>query len=138
MTRPTANQAAAYDTAYNINTKVGDPKAIVLKKIAILMTDGDYNQEYNSAGTMTYFGGSPVNDTSANQATALCTAMKAKGIEVYTVAFSAGGGLSSSAQTLLTNCATDTSHFYNASTGSALQSAFRDIALKISSLRITG
>lgn len=135
---PSANAAGTYDTAYNINTKTGDPKAIKLKKIAILMTDGDYNQEYTAGGTMTYFGGNPVNDTSSNQATALCSAMKDKGIEVYTVAFSAGGGLSSSAQTLLTNCATDTSHFYNASTGDALRAAFRDIALKISTLRITG
>lgn len=133
---PTANQAGEYDSAYNVNTKTGNPKDIKLKKIAVLMTDGDYNFEYNSAGVPTTFGGSPVNDTSSNQATALCTNMKAKGIEVYTVAF--GTGLSSSAQTLLTNCATDTSHFYNATTGDALKAAFRDIALKISSLRITG
>ncbi len=135
---PTANAAAAYDTAYNINTKVGDPTKVKLKKIAILMTDGDYNQEYTAGGVMDYFGGNPVNDTSSNQAIALCTNMKAQGIEVYTVAFSAGGGLSSAAQTLLTNCATDTSHFYNAATGAALSAAFRDIALKISTLRITG
>lgn len=136
---PTVNQAAPYDLAYNPNTKHGDPTKIKLKKIAILMTDGDYNQEYTSAGKMTYFGGSPGNDTSSNQAIALCNAMKQDGtnIEVYTVAFSAGGGLSSTAQTLLTNCATDTSHFYNASTGDALRAAFRDIALKISTLRIT-
>ena len=133
----TQNQAAPYDTAYNVNTKVGDPKLVKLKKVAILMTDGDYNQEYDTNGKMTYFGGAPANDTSSNQATALCTAMKAKGIEVYTVAFSAGGGLSSGAQTLLTNCATDGSHFYNAATGDALRAAFRDIALKISTLRIT-
>jgi Flp pilus assembly protein TadG len=129
------NQAAAYDTAYNVNTKVGDPKLQKLKKVAILMTDGDYNQEYASSGKMTYFGGSPANGTSSVQATALCTSMKAQGIEVYTVAF--GDGLSSTAQTLLTNCATDTSHFYNAVTGDALRAAFRDIALKISTLRIT-
>lgn len=133
---PTANQAGAYDTSYNINTKVGDPKAVTLKKIAVLMTDGDYNFEYNSAGVPTSFGGSAANASSSVQATALCSGMKAKGIEVYTVAF--GTGLSSSAQTLLTNCATDTSHFYNASTGDALKAAFRDIALKISQLRITG
>ena len=135
---PSANAAASYDTSYNINTKVGDPAKVTLKKIAILMTDGDYNQEYTAGGAMTYFGGNAANDSSSNQAKALCTGMKAQGIEVYTVAFSAGGGLSSTAQTLLTNCATDTAHFYNASTGDALRAAFRDIALKISTLRITG
>ncbi len=133
---PTANQAAAYDTAYNVNTKVGDVTAVKLKKIAVLMTDGDYNFEYTAGGTPTDFGGSAANAASSTQATQLCTNMKAKGIEVYTVAF--GTGLSSTAQTLLTNCATDTSHFYNATTGDALRAAFRDIALKISSLRITG
>ena len=135
---PTANQAAAYDTAYNVNTKVGDPTKIKLKKIAILMTDGDYNQEYTSAGKMTYFGGNPANADSSVQASALCTAMKAKAIEVYTVAFDSGGGLSSTAQNLLSNCATDTNHFYHATSGDALKQAFRDIALKISTIRITG
>ena len=125
----------SYDNAYNINTKAGDPSLQRLKKIAILMTDGDYNQEYASTGKMTYFGGSPANGSSSTQATELCKSMKAKGIEVYTVAF--GDGLSSTAQDLLTNCATDPSHFYNAVTGDALKAAFRDIALKISSLRIT-
>ncbi len=133
---PAANAAAAYDAAYNVNTKVGDPTLQKLKKIAILMTDGDYNTEYTSGGTMTDFGGSAANDSAGNQATALCTAMKTKGVEVYTVAF--GSGLSSSAQTLLTNCATDTSHFYNASTGDALRAAFRDIALKIAQIRVSG
>ena len=34
----------------------------------------------------------------------------------------------------LSNCATDTAHFYNSTTGDALKAAFRDIALKISTL----
>ena len=135
----TTNQAAPYDTAYNINTKSGDPIASKLKKVAILMTDGDYNQEYTSAGTMASVTGStPANDNSSNQAKALCQSMKDKGVEVYTVAF--GTGLSSSAQTLLTDCATPdskNSHFYYASNGAALRAAFRDIALKLATIRVT-
>jgi len=34
-------------------------------------------------------------------------------------------------------CATDASHYYDATTDVALQAAFRDIALKISTLRLT-
>ena len=137
----TANQPADYDPAYNINTKHGDSTKVKLKKIAILMTDGDYNTEYTSQGIDDgYFYQSPANGYSSDQAAALCSAMKldGKNIELYVVAFSAGGGLSNSAQTLLSNCATDASHFYNAETGDALMSAFRDIALKISTLRIAG
>ena len=135
----TANQAGSYDTAYNIKTKTGDPAKITLKKIAVLMTDGDYNSQYSTAGVDTaYFGDNPANDWSSKQAAQLCSGMKASGIEVYSVAFSAGGGLSDTAKTLLTNCATDTSHFYDASSGDALNMAFRDIALKIASMRLSG
>ncbi len=136
---PVTNQPAAYDTTYNPNTKVGDASKVKLKKIAVLMTDGDFNTEYTSQGILTgYFGDAPANDTSAKQATQICTNMKSAGIEVYTVAFSHDGGLSSAALTLLSNCATDTSHFYNAGTGDALANAFKDIALKISKIRIAG
>jgi hypothetical protein len=54
-------------------------------------------------------------------------------IEVYTVGFQ----VSSAAKTFLTNCATDSSHYYDATTEDALKAAFRDIALKISTLRLT-
>ncbi len=131
----TANQAKPYDTNYNINTKVGDPSKVKLKKIAVLMTDGDYNTAYTSQGILTsYFGEAAANDSATNQANALCTNMKAKGIEVYTVGFQ----VSSAAQTMLTNCATDASHYYNATTGDSLNMAFKDIALKISQIRVSG
>jgi Flp pilus assembly protein TadG len=130
------NRPGAYDTAYNVNTKSGDPTKTKLKKIAVLMTDGDYNTQYTSQGTDSDIGGSPANDWSSNQATQLCANMKAKGIEVYTVGF--GSGLSGAAQTVLSGCATDASHFYMASSGDALKFAFRDIALKIATLRISG
>ena len=134
-----ANAAGAYDVAYNINTKVGTAANMKLRKIAVLMTDGDYNTQYSSAGVDTgYFGDNPANDTSNNQAAQLCAGMKASGIEVYTVGFSEGGGLSTAAKSLLGNCATDSSHFYDATSGDSLMNAFRDIALKIASLRLSG
>jgi hypothetical protein len=48
-----------------------------------------------------------------------------------------GFQVSSAARTFLTACATDASHYYDATTEVALQAAFRDIALKISTLRLT-
>jgi hypothetical protein len=41
------------------------------------------------------------------------------------------------AKTLLTSCASSTDKFYDASSEVSLLAAFRDIALKISSLRLT-
>ncbi len=60
--------------------------------------------------------------------------MKGGGVEVFTVGFDMS---TSTAHDLLNNCATDASHFYHATTGDALKAAFRDIALKISTLRLT-
>ena len=45
--------------------------------------------------------------------------------------------MSAAAKTFLTDCATDASHYYDATTEVALQAAFRDIALKIAALRLT-
>lgn len=101
-----------------------------LRKIAILMTDGEYNQQYKDG----YSGSSP-NGSSAIQARQLCTNMKAAGITVYTVGFQLPKNGAS--VTTLQKCATDDSHFYNANDGDALRQAFRDIALQISTLYLT-
>jgi hypothetical protein len=142
----TANQPADYDRNYNVNTLSGDISKQKIKKYAILMTDGDYNIQYTSNAILTsWFREPAANDSAANQATALCTNMKAQGIEVYTIAFAHDAGLSTAAQTVLKGCATkdpnkadDTSHFYLASDGDALNRAFKDIALKISKIRVAG
>jgi Flp pilus assembly protein TadG len=92
-----------------------------LYKIAVLMTDGEFNKQYS--------GGD-----SADQARQFCSAMKNKGIIVYTVGFDIGS--SGSAYDTLRQCATSDEHFYNAADGQQLRMAFRDIALKISTLRL--
>ncbi len=140
---PTASQPAAYS-----DTKT--------RKIAVLMTDGEFNTQFwkgvkdkdsydeRANGTSEIGTGSPPPKTDTNaptlsgltsseyQAVKLCYAMKQKGIEVFTVGFQAP----TAAKNLLKNCATDVGHFYDATTGDALRMAFRDIALKISSIRI--
>ena len=91
-------------------------------KIAVLMTDGDYNTAYQSS-----------NGTSAAQARQLCTNMKSEGITVYTVGFM----VSSAAKTLLEQCASSSSHFYDATSGEQLKIAFRNIAFKVAQLRLS-
>ena len=108
------------------------------KKIAVLMTDGDYNTEYWNGVEAKTSNSADANYNANNglseaQAPQLCKEMKKKGIVVYTIGFQ----VTSAAKTLLTNCATDTKHYYDATSGDALRQAFRDIALKISQLRLS-
>lgn len=132
---PDASKAVAYKTP---NTR----------KIAILMTDGDYNSEHDSSGVTTGQSGAggSVNATdSPSQAKAICTKMKNHDaskpnnadddIEIYTVGFQIDGN--QTAIDTLKSCATDEQHFYKSATGDALKAAFRDIALKISTLYLS-
>lgn len=107
------------------------------RKIAILMTDGEYNMQYDANGIEPGEpgAGSAANGDSTSQARALCTAMKDKGITVYTVGFALGKG--STASKTLDHCATDPSKAYTPEDASELQQAFRDIALKINQLYLT-
>ncbi len=135
------NWGSLWPTAENRPAAYG---ADELLKVAIIMTDGEFNTSYcngviaNDAG----YGSSSnrINCNSTNgsgftQAIALCNAMKAKGIIVYTVGFDVGSD--ASAQNLVNNCATDSEHVYQPSTGTALKDAFRSIAQDIMKLRIS-
>ena len=116
-----SSQAGNYSELTALNTR-GQPR---LRKIAILMTDGEYN----------FWGGGNAESSVVNtKATALCSSLKDRGIEVYTVGFDLDDN--TNAINLLRGCATDTTHFYAASDSAALRAAFRDIALKISDLRV--
>ena len=115
---PNSAHAQPYSMITQTNS-VGQP---LLRKIAVLMTDGEYNKEYSGYSSTT-------------QARVICTNMKAAGIEVYAVGFEIATG--GEADTTMSGCATSPDHYYNATSGDALRSAFRDIALKISTLRIS-
>ena len=126
------------------------PKAYTysnLIKAEVLMTDGDFNTDYCSGvisqdtnGTGSGNDSDHINCNSANglsaaQATSICSAIKAKGIILYTVAFDVAGD--TAAQTLLSNCATDTSHYFEADSGTDLQAAFQQIGENLQNLRIS-
>ena len=100
------------------------------KKIAILMTDGDYNSTHDSQGLS---GGNVNGASSSAQAIEICNQMKTHNIDVYTVGFQMSAASQTAIDTL-TACASDPTKFYNAENGENLKQAFRDIALKISSL----
>ncbi|MEZ5908592.1 MAG: TadE/TadG family type IV pilus assembly protein [Hyphomicrobiaceae bacterium] len=109
----------------------GTPK---VQKIAILMTDGEYNTEYCNGVTDSTINCNAPNGSSTTQARALCTNMKAAGVTVYAIGFQVSG---SARTTLRSYCATDTTYYYDAADGEALRQAFRDIALKIAQLRLS-
>ena len=114
---PKESQPTAYGTAK-------------VDKIAVLMTDGVYNtllgEQYGDSSSQA--------TTALTQAKALCTGMKGKSITVYTVGFNLD---STAAKNMLKACATSNDHYYDTNGGDALKAAFRDIALKISKLRLT-
>ena len=117
-------------------TPYGTPN---VKKIAILMMDGEFNTLHGHQ----YSDGSTQAVKAASTTKTLCDNMKgnpAKGtpvsqhkIEIYTVGFQ----VNSTAEAMLKYCAADANHYYNTPNGDALRTAFRDIALKISKLRLT-
>jgi Flp pilus assembly protein TadG len=128
---------------YSMLAQVGEKGQPLLKKVAVLMTDGEYNYQYCNSTTTSTAGAtipdydtgnsganckSP-NGTSTTQARQMCTAMKAAGITVYTVGF--GLGDAGSAVTTLQQCASEPHMFYNTTTGDELRNAFRHIATSI-------
>lgn len=106
---------------YSMLTQLNESGQPMLRKIAVLMTDGEYNAKYFGAD-------------SATQARAICANMKAAGLTVYTIGFQISS--SGTAYETLRQCATSNEYFYNAANGAALQAAFRDIAFKIATLRL--
>lgn len=110
----------------------GDPE---VKKVAVLMTDGEYNTQYDSNGIATReSGASPVNGGSNVQARQVCDSMKAAGVTVYTIGFALD---QSSAIQTLAHCASSSTHAYIARNGDELRQAFRDIALTLAPIHLT-
>ncbi len=111
-----------------------DPESVT--KVAILMTDGEYNTEY-SDGIMTRHqksGTQSPNGSSDSQADKLCVNMKASGITVYTVGFALNNN---TAKDTLKNCATSEEHYFLAKDGEKLREVFREIAFQIAKLRLS-
>jgi hypothetical protein len=139
---PTTSQPASYSNLTTLNAN-GKP---ILQKIAILMTDGEYNSAYckgvisqdsttGSGNTADHINCNAPNGSSWSQAKTLCTNMKQKGITIYTIGFQVDSA--PQAQDMLTSCATDTTKLYLAADGDQLKQAFHDIAIKLTSLYLS-
>jgi Flp pilus assembly protein TadG len=116
-----------------------------LLKVAIIMTDGEYNSMYcngvisqdsttGSGNTSDHINCNAANGHAFDQATTLCTKMKAAGVIVYTVGFQVVSD--PRAQALVANCATDSSHVYLPATGAELKTSFHAIGQEITQLRL--
>jgi len=116
-----------------------------LLKIAVLMTDGEFNTPYCNgviaadAGSGSGSANDKINCNATNgdpfaQAAALCAGMKAEGVIVYTVGFDISDNVD--VVNVLTNCATSPAHAKLADNGGDLQTVFRQIAVEISNLRV--
>ena len=104
-----------------------------LVKVAVLMTDGEFNYSTCSgvaAGTLC----TPATDEFA-QAEAICQAMKDQNITIYTV----GLGIDTSlyADDFLIKCASKPSYAFLAADTAELKVAFKKVATSISKLRIS-
>jgi uncharacterized protein YegL len=95
--------------------------------IIILFTDG--------LNTMNRWNGNG-HDTSAqvdSRMSALCSAIKATGVTIFTVQIDTDG---SGVSAVLPSCATDASHFFMLTQSSQIASAFQQIGVEITKLRI--
>ncbi len=135
---PAASRPVAYDT----------PETL---KIAVLMTDGEFNIAYCNGVISRDSGWDPVyglvvrdrdrincdatNGGPFQQARQLCTAMKQAGVVVYTVGFAISPN--GEASRVLRDCASEPSYAHLAQNGQELNSAFRAIGDAIGRLRLT-
>ncbi len=125
-----SSAGAAYNTAETL-------------KAVIIMTDGEFNAPYcggviargYNAASAASNNCDPDNGDPYTQSRALCDAMKAQGIMIYTVGFQITAGGAS--EDLLAYCATTSSGFYNAGSGTELSEAFNAIGRDITQLRIS-
>jgi len=98
-------------------------------KVVVLMTDGDFNSSHPSALKGSF-----------DQAMDLCDAMKRapSNVEIYTVGFQVPDSVqrTGDGRTILEYCASDPSHAFAAADGDQLLDVYKEIAHRISLLRI--
>jgi hypothetical protein len=135
----TQNQARPYNNDKKSNGYV--------RKVAVLMTDGEYNTQYEEVEpdsgiaanqNATTYCPDATNGCSSEQAKALCKNMKEQSnIEVFAIVFGSDRG----AIDVMKKCESpDTDkivYFYNATNEDQLRQAFRDIGIKMTQLYLS-
>ena len=105
-----------------------------VKKVAILMTDGDNNigGSYSAYGNWSTL---KLTDSNLDQKLATtCQNMKDSGITVYTVTFTSG--INNATKDFFRNCASATDKYYDAPSQTDLKEAFEQIARELSNIHI--
>jgi Flp pilus assembly protein TadG len=115
-----------------------DYDARKVAKVAILMTDGQFNTAFaNVQGTPQMQQGAKAREYAEN----ICANMKTSGISIFTIGFDLPAGEASEARGVLKDCASrDTGsmrHFYEVSTGPELKAAFAEIVRNTERLALT-
>ncbi len=117
-----------------------------LLKVVVLMTDGEFNTTYckgvisKDATSGSGSSSDKINCNAPNggafaQAEALCDAMKAQGVVIYTVGFALSGN--AAAENIMETCATDADHVFLPDSGADLKVAFRAIGQDIDALQLS-
>ncbi|MFN4225096.1 MAG: ubiquitin-activating E1 FCCH domain-containing protein [Hyphomonas sp.] len=131
---------------FPVGSRPGEYNQRSLFKVAVLMTDGEYNSAYCNgviAGNSTSGSGSTADQINCNatnghsfdQALAYCAAMKNSGFIIYTIGFEV---VSDPRATQLVNqCASTAGHAYMASGAAQLREVFQAIARSINEVRLT-
>lgn len=120
-----------------------DPKNRSPRKVLILMTDGVNTMRYDSSiaadknnhvDVSTNILTAALQIKATNDDTlAICTYAKSQKMELYSIAFAVTDPV---AKAMLQGCATDGSHYFDASDSAALKTAFATIAQSLSTIRI--
>lgn len=116
-------------------------------KVVVLMTDGALNTAFcngvvSNDSTPSYpsmsvdhINCAATNGDTFTQAKNLCTKMKAAKVIIYTVGYNLAGD--TTAQDLMTWCATDAAHQFMPTSGTDLENAFHAIGADINNLRLS-
>lgn len=107
-------------------------------KVIILMTDGVNTKSPTPYGATGHFNHDGTNTAAANATTlALCSAVKARGIRVYSIAYMFENGNDiPAAKQMLQSCASDNARFFDATSRERLDRAFMDIFAELIPLRL--
>lgn len=108
-----------------------DPEQKKPRKAMVFMTDGVNTKSMPNPTSWTHTGSSRADADAATKS--LCKAIKDKGIQVFTVALMVDDG---AAKSMLQDCASDASHFYDATSVDQLTKSFQQIVLTFSKPRL--
>ena len=100
-----------------------------LRKIAVLLTDGTYNTRHGTP----HGDGSTESQAISQQAVDLCTGMKNRGIDIFTIGFRLDNDL---ARNTMASCASSADKAFLAENAEQLEAAFNDIAYRVVPLHL--